>query len=219
MAARTLPNVGLKGFWGLSFDGWDAENDLNLLVLSVLVQGVFLSKEATTPGSPSDGEVYLFDETHATQANKLAIRDDGAWVYVTPQEGWKLYNQALNYFEHFDGSVWAEYTPGSGGVDALNPIEETAAYTPVLADGARQYITIDSATDVDLTIPAEADENFPIMTEIYIEAVNTGMVTVVGDTGVTVNSRDGLFTTAGTYSVLVAVKKGSDEWTVAGDVA
>ena len=112
MTARTLPNVGLKAFWGLGFDGWDPENDLNLLKLSVLVQGTFLSKEATTPGSPTDGDVYVFDETHATQANKIAIRDNGDWVYITPIEGWKLYNLGQGYYEKFDGATWAQENAG-----------------------------------------------------------------------------------------------------------
>lgn len=116
MASRTLPNIGLKGFWTLGEDGWKDENDLNLLKLSVLVQGGAISKVSATPGSPVDGDVYLFDETHPTDANKIAIRDSGAWVFLTPLEGWLMHNQAAGYYEKFDGTAWAELaTGGSGG--------------------------------------------------------------------------------------------------------
>lgn len=112
MAARTLPNVGLKGFWGLSFDGWDTENDLNMLTLSVLVQGYFDSKEAALPGSPSDGDIVVLDEDHGTHPNEIVVRDDGAWVYIVPNEGWKLYNVDQQRYEFFDGSVWAQENVG-----------------------------------------------------------------------------------------------------------
>lgn len=130
MASRTLPNLALKGFWLLGEDGWKTENDLNLLKLSVLTQGGAISKVAATPGAPTDGDVHIFDETHPTQPNAVAIRDDGAWVYVTPSEGWLVYNRAANYFEVFDGTVWAELATGGGGggataIDDLTDVDTT----------------------------------------------------------------------------------------------
>ncbi|HLP67179.1 MAG TPA: DUF2793 domain-containing protein [Rhizobium sp.] len=118
MTDRALPNLGLKGFWALGEDGWNGDHDLNLLKLSVLVQAGAISKVSATPGSPTDGDVHIFDETHPTQANKIAIRDNGAWVYVTPLEGWLVYNRAANYYEKFDGTAWAELATGGGGGSA-----------------------------------------------------------------------------------------------------
>lgn len=115
MPSRDLPNLALKGFFDLGEDGWDDEISLNLLKLSVLVQATALDKVAADPGAPVDGDVYIFDETHPTQANKVAIRDAGAWVYVTPFEGWLIFNQAAGYYEKFDGAVWAELATGGGG--------------------------------------------------------------------------------------------------------
>lgn len=116
MASRDLPNLALKGFFDLGEDGWDDEMSLNLLKLSVLVQATALDKVSADPGAPVNGDVYIFDETHPTQANKVAIRDDGAWVYVTPFEGWLVFNQAMGYYEKFDGTEWAELAIGGGAV-------------------------------------------------------------------------------------------------------
>ena len=102
MADRTLPNVGLTGFWNLGEDGWKDHNDLNLLKLSVLVQGGAVNKVSVTPGSPADGDVHIFSETHPTQANAIAIRDAGAWVYISPLPGWLIYNRAAGYYEKGD---------------------------------------------------------------------------------------------------------------------
>lgn len=132
---RTLPNLGLKAFFDLGEDGWKDEMDYNMLVLSVLAQATVLSKVAATPGAPANGDRHIFDETHPTQANKIAIRDDGAWVYVTPLEGWIVYNQAANYCEQFDGAVWDQFSPGSSGLD------------------------IDDLDDVDMTTVAPDDDD------------------------------------------------------------
>lgn len=115
MPSRSLPNLGLQGFFDPGENGWDDEMSLNLLLLSVLTQAGVLEMVSATPGSPSNGDVYLFDETHPTQANKIAIRDDGEWIYVTPLEGWRVYDRNANVLRLFNGTVWAEFTSGGGG--------------------------------------------------------------------------------------------------------
>lgn len=115
MAQRTLPNLGLIGFFDLGEDGWKDEMDLNLLRLSVLVQGGVLDKLAGELVSPTAGDVIILDETHPTEPNAVAVYDDGAWVYFIPNEGWLMFNQAQNYYEKFDGTVWAELATGGGG--------------------------------------------------------------------------------------------------------
>lgn len=104
---RTLPGIGLSGFFGLGFDGWDDEMDVNLRLLSALVQLRALNKVAAEPGSPTDGDIYLLDETHATHPNAVAIRDNGAWVYVTPQTGWIAFDATAGFHRTFNGTVWA----------------------------------------------------------------------------------------------------------------
>lgn len=116
MPAETLPNLGLKGFYNIGEDGWGADMSLNLLKLSVLTQGGAADKVAAEPGSPSDGAVVILDETHATQPNAVAVYRTAlpGWTYFSPVEGWLVYNRAANYYEFFDGAVWAELETGSG---------------------------------------------------------------------------------------------------------
>lgn len=118
MPARTLPNLGLQGFFDLGEDGWKDEMDLNLLKLSVLTQGGVIDKVSSLPGSPSNGDVYILDETATADANAVAIRDDGAWVFVSPLEGWFVYNRSADRFELFDGTRWDEYTASGGSGSA-----------------------------------------------------------------------------------------------------
>lgn len=119
MTERTLPNVGLKGGYDPGENGWGPGMVDNLLILSVLTQGTVIDKVAAEPGSPAAGDTYILDETHATQPNKIAVFDGPtgaeAWFYIAPNEGWLLYNQTANYYEKFDGAVWAELATGGGG--------------------------------------------------------------------------------------------------------
>lgn len=119
MPARDFPNLGLKGGYDEHESGWADDMNVNLLKLSALAQATVKSKVNATPGSPVTGDVYLFSGTHPTQPNVVAIYEgaplDEAWTYVTPKEGWLVYNQAANYYEKFDGAAWAELATGGGG--------------------------------------------------------------------------------------------------------
>lgn len=126
MASRTLPNLQLKGFWALGEDEYKDEMDLNLLKLSVLTQGGALSIVSSLPGSPTNGDVHVLDETAGGNANKVAVRDNDAWVYFTPQEGWLLYVVGESAFYTYDGSLWTvlgislpEFDPGEDGGKVL----------------------------------------------------------------------------------------------------
>jgi hypothetical protein len=105
MASRTLPGLGLKGFWGSGFDGWDAEMDANLLLLSTLVQGIAKSYTTTLPGSPVNGDIYIVKVGDAN-ANKIAVRDNGAWTYFTAITGWRLWVTDAGKFYVFNGTTW-----------------------------------------------------------------------------------------------------------------
>ena len=118
MASRTLPGIGLKGYWSLGEDGWKDENDSNLLMLSVLTRGRALDHVSTTPASPNNGDIYLFSSTHPTQANKIAVRDNGAWVYLTPLSGWEMYDVAASAVRRFSGTQWVAQSAG-GNTDVF----------------------------------------------------------------------------------------------------
>lgn len=221
MPARTLPNLGLKAFYDLGEDGWKDDQDLNLLVLSALVQATAVAKVSADPGAPVDGDIYVFDETHPTHANAIAIRDDGAWVFVTPNPGWLIFNQAGADYLTFDGATWTELETGGGGGSsgpAPSSTQAGTSYTAVLGD-ANTYIRFTNAAAVVFTIPPNASVAFPLDTVISVEQAGAGAVTLTPGSGVTLNSRGGLLQTGGQYAVCQLKKIGTNTWTVIGDVA
>ena len=216
MTSRPLPNLAISGFWDLGEDAWKDENDLNLLKLSVLVQGGVISKVSSTPGSPSAGDVHIFDETHGLQPNKIAVFDDSAWVYFTPNEGWLLYNRAEDYYEKFDGSVWAEFTTvGSGGGGATVSSEASTSRTAAATDSGL-YIRFTSASAKTMTFAPESGVPIAVNTEITIRNSGSGNLTLVAGSGVTLNPPSGGTLIMDQRMTATIKKVASDVWDVIG---
>lgn len=109
MAPRTLPGLGLRGFWDYEEDGWhgDPGMDGNLRRLSVLTQLSVLDQDLTAPpGSPSNGDIYIVGQSAtgawAGQDGKIAVRDNGAWVYLDALTGLIAYVEDEQTYYRYD---------------------------------------------------------------------------------------------------------------------
>lgn len=107
MPSRTYPGIGLKGDWDLGEDIWKDENDINLRTASVLLGGAVLSIEAATPGAPAEGDIHIFDATHPTNPNDIAVYDEADWRYIVPTEGLILLNKDDGLRYEFAGGAWS----------------------------------------------------------------------------------------------------------------
>lgn len=119
---RTLPGLGLTGFWDLGSDGWKAANDVNLRVLSAVVQLSVISMTTSLPAG-SNGDIYIIPAGDADE-HDVAVKDNGVWVLLTPQEGWRAWVKNTDRMVIFDGSIWRDSQAwlGLGGAtpDATN---------------------------------------------------------------------------------------------------
>lgn len=191
MPSRPLPNLLLESFFDLGEDNWKDANDLNMLKLSVLAQAGVSEKLAVEPGAPAAGLVILLDETNATHPNAVAVFDDGAWVYFSPNEGWLVYNRSANYYEFFDGAVWAELETGGGGGGGGGGVSTVAvvagtAYDLLAAD-ASKYLVFTAATAKTVTVRPNATEALPADGEWHIRNRGASNLTLVAGAGVTLN--------------------------------
>lgn len=199
MPSRTLPNLALEAFFLLGEDGWDDEVSLNFLKLSVLTQAGAISKVAATPGSPAAGAVHIFDETHPTQPNKVAVFDDGVWKYFTPLEGWFIYNRGTNTFELFNGIVWAAFAGGGSTAYSIpfgftsSPANAEVMHLKVFAEnvvlpdnfaGARGYVGINPTATATLTVQKNGSDVGTI-------SISTTGVVTFNTTGTTVTFAPG----------------------------
>jgi hypothetical protein len=103
---RTLPGLGLTGFWNLG-SGYKTQMDANLLALSALSQLRVISRVTALPGSPTDGDIYIVPS--GGDANKVAVRDNGAWSYYVPDEGYFAYVEDEDVFVFWTGTAWIRH--------------------------------------------------------------------------------------------------------------
>ncbi len=96
----------------------------------------------------------------------------------------------------------------------LNPQTGTA-YTLVLSDAAA-LVTLSNAAAITLTIPANATVAYPIGTQINIQQIAAGQVTIVGAGGVTLNGTGTKLRIL--WSGATLVKTSTDIWTIFGDI-
>lgn len=79
--------------------------------LDVLINLTVFNRTVTSPPvSPSDGHRYIVGSPatggFAGQENNIAAFIGTAWVFFTPSEGWRAYDQGANQFIVFNGSAW-----------------------------------------------------------------------------------------------------------------
>lgn len=121
-ACSHIAELGTPAFFLYGESGWNDEYDLNMLTLSVLVQGRVESIVADLPGAPDLGDIHILDEDHPTLPNRVIVRDlvgpegeeEEEWVMIVPKEGWLLYNLATDGYIKFDGTAWVEFVGGGG---------------------------------------------------------------------------------------------------------
>jgi hypothetical protein len=78
-------------------------------------------------------------------------------------------------------------------------------------------IEVDSSSPVTITIPTNTAVAFPIGASLDVMGINTGLITIAGDTGVTVNATPGLKLRT-QWSSATLFKRGTDSWVVYGDL-
>jgi hypothetical protein len=111
---------------------------------------------------------------------------------------------------------WATSSGGGASYSAVRTQSGTS-YTLVLGD-AGDYIQTTSTTAVTITVPNQVTVTWAADTEIYFEQNNTGQITFVGASGVTINSSETLKSFA-RYSVIALKRVAENVWTLTGERA
>jgi hypothetical protein len=105
----------------------------------------------------------------------------------------------------------------SGGSYAPTLNAQTGTtYTLALTD-ANNRVTLSNTSGITVTIPPNSSVNFPVGTGIDLIQANTGQVTVVGGSGVTLNSAIGykIRTLAAGCSL---IQIAANSWIMVGDI-
>lgn len=94
---------------------------------------------------------------------------------------------------------------------------KTVQYTLVLGDNYK-LVELNFSSGNNVIIPTNAAQPFPIGTQIILSQYGAGQVTVVPDTGVTLRSSGGKTKTSAQYAMATLIKRGTNEWYLAGDL-
>lgn len=185
------------------------------------------------PGSPADGDAYRVASAGsgawAGKDDHIAYYSGTAWVFVPPRAGLRYGVIGGADYQYADGSP-----PGWGLVPDASSLAGVAGYS-IITDGgtARTFALADASTlpnprivrftggaSVSATVPDNATVAFPLGAQINLRQAGAGLLTVVEDTGVTVNPPfGGTLLSAGQGASFVLVKVAMDEWDLTGQVA
>lgn len=214
---RTLPGLGLSAFWTVGSNDWDQQHDPDTRKISVLCQLRAKSRTTALPGSPTNGDIYIVPSGAGSNPNEIAARDNGAWVYYVPSEGFLAWVEDDDEFVYYDGSAWQVLETGGGGSSAPTVRDFTGTTdTAVLAD-ANNIITGANAGAITATIPPNGDVAFPVGTTLTYVQKGAGQITLAPGSGVTLNKSTGLnAATAAQWAVVSAVQISANVWVLTG---
>ena len=111
--------------------------------IDALLHGAIEAELTVPPAAPADGQMWLVaagaSGAWLGQSGKLAARQSGNWLFVTPRDGIKLLNRASGQEIRYSGSWKSALRPGlpSGGavIDAEARTALAAILTALTAAG------------------------------------------------------------------------------------
>jgi len=91
-------------------------------------------------------------------------------------------------------------------------------YTFVLAD-AGKMVTFANASAQTITVPPNSSVAFDVGTQIVLQGILAGAVTLVAGAGVTINSKDAALAIDGQWAAATLIKTATDVWSLIGALA
>lgn len=223
MPQTALPNVGVNYEYTLGTSDWKNGNDTSLVVLDMMAQPFVIDQRTAEPGSPVVGDAYLLtgsptgtnwgSDTGAV-ADSIALftnvpgqTDGSPWFYITPSEGFELWDRALNRAWLYIDGAWEN----PRDVEAVTG----ATFEPTLKNG-NGVVLINNAAHT-LNIPDNATVPYAIGTRLrFLNQDGANAITVTDDAAVTYATGSQNLVSAGIAAGAQAeiLKTGTDEWFV-----
>jgi len=153
-----------------------------------------------------------------TNADTLAV---SSWVQVFTGDTLELFFRCGDNTVDIDATTFTSNLQfevmDAGSLQVpITLSEETASFdvTNEMLSGS-EYIEVNSGSAVTITVPPALSATGPLV----VEATGAGVVSFAAGAGVTINSFGGLLDIAGQYAVVTLMPKGSNTYTLFGQLA
>lgn len=211
---RALPGLGIRAFHTPESDGWNETYDPDLRKLSALTQAAVISRSTSLPGSPTDGDIYIVPTADAN-GDDIAVRDNGEWIFFTPNEGFLVHVNDTDEYVKWTGTAWEALVTAPSGGSPIVIESVTAAYDVTNTDlGGTRIKEVDSASAVTVTVPTGLTGDQPCQ---FVQ-IGAGQVTFSPAVGVTIKAAGGSLTTRVQYSSATIYRRGADDYVLIGDL-
>lgn len=129
--------------------------------LDALTQLTITASLSTPPSDPQEGTCFHVTASPtaawAGKSGKLAFRQDGDWIFITPRDGWRGWFTAEDKLKIHNGSEWAIFdaigTPAFLGInttaDSTNRLAVAGASTLLTHNGNGHQIKVNKAAATD----------------------------------------------------------------------
>lgn len=121
----TTPNFAITELAASQAQKYVTVNEALRVVDTAMNLTVIRADNTAPPGSPSEGDKYIPLATAtgawAGQEDNIACYINAEWIFFTPAEGWRAYDQNTNELLIYSGSAWAAYAPSFGNGTAGAP--------------------------------------------------------------------------------------------------
>lgn len=189
-----------------------ATQDVDLDTNKISARSVYIE------GTNGDGHLHLkhqnADATASGQSTALYADSNGDLKYKNDNDYYTTLKTSSNTADRV-------YTyPNENCTLAPREVTintQTLQYTLVVGDNYK-LVELNFSSGNNVIIPTNAAQPFPIGTQIILSQYGAGQVTVVPDTGVTLRSSGGKNKTAAQYAMATLIKRGTNEWYLAGDL-
>jgi hypothetical protein len=190
--------------------------DTTILANEVIGKIEFYSNDASSPGA----SVKAYISSGATTTSPNGYLDFATdQLTGTPSVRQRIQADGKVLIGSTTDNTSGNLVQVTGGLDYNITIQNRASnnYTLVLTDKGK-FLTQTASTTSALTIPTNASVAFPIGTQIWIIQNGTGVLTISGDTGVTLNTRSVSRQPFGQYAEVKLTKTATDTWYLTGDL-
>ena len=86
-----------------------------LQLIDAVTQLTVSAEASAAPEDPAEGACYIVSAgatgIWSGKDGRLAFRQDGAWIYILPRDGWRAYFAAVSRLRVFAAGVWSDLVP------------------------------------------------------------------------------------------------------------